>query len=753
MTFDTLTYNGTERSFAAWGFAREGVKQTRHNMGEDTFTARVASASIIDPPVFPFEAPVVVRTGRVSASGADNSFSQGAVKFSGKRVGLSDAADGSHIGVTYDFLGPWYDLANTHFLQTFKGSAVNPYAPGEIVLNTGLTPNGTLLFISVGDQIQAILQWLLDQYAAQGMTAPFQYVGRPLNPSTKTIDLSTNGQGAVGFNSDKAGNQYVYQITGQTAPPTIDLALYSTFLVSYIAKPMMCSQALQKCLELSPRTNISFDYSTTPPTIYVRSVDNFAPVNLALFNGVDHKSLNIKRRDDLVARAVVITYRITNTSQGKQFIDYALDKWGPNGGGVNGLGSPLDPSAGLRVISETIDLQGFNQSFATADLDCEPLACIGVTQDTKRAWWASKRGGEVAKFEDSRVRFQDPTGTQKPIPNAQIFYASNGFDSIGQAVVAGQEFTIPDYAFFVNRIVRGTHHAWMTLNNGAPVLSVKAAIKAAMQFAEYDATSNSGLDTDTSGNCLRRHNPSDQTHCNVELTNGITGTYQTIASSTPGELFIQGNGGIAQYLFTALQKFQYDGDYAKVESDFANNVDLTNALNFTNGRAEWTNMNAQIQEIEEDWGTKQTSVRIGVAKHLSAGQLSSLLNMWAFRRPWYNPELRADNTIASGGDIAMPVTSGQSNTAEGLENEGQTTNTDYQTQPSGSTPGVIAGQLNHDPTQITKILAATTPTPVDGFNANDLKIMQPRECAFCDASGALVYAIIHATGFYTKPSS
>ena len=761
MQFDTLTclsgpYANIERSFANWGFARDGVKQTRHNMREDTFTARISSASIVDPLVFPFEAQVVVRTGRASPSGADNSFTGGVVKFSGKRLGLTDAADGSHLGVTYEFVGPWYDLANTHYLQTFKGSVVNPYAPGEIVLNTGLTPNGTLLFISVGDQIQAILQWLLNQYAAQGMAAPFQYVGRALNNGT--IDLSTNGQGSVGINTDKAGNQYTHLLQ---VNPTIDAPLYSTFLVSYIAKPMMCSQALQKCLELSPRTNISFDYSTTPPTVYVRSVDNFAPVNLALFNGVDHKSLNIKRRDDLVARAVVITYRITNTSQGKQFIDYDIDKWGPNGGGVNGAGSPLDPSAGLRVISETIDLQGFNNTYATGDLDVEPLACIGGTQTTRRAWWSGKRGGEVSKLEDSRVRFQMPDPKNPPpaviattIPPATIYYASDGFDSKGEAVAANQEFTTADYAFFTNRIVRGTHHAWMTLNNGAPVLSVKAAIKSPMQVAEYDSTSNNATpDTDTTPNCLRKHNPSDQTRCNVELTNGITGTYQTITSSTPGEIYLKGANGIAAYLFNALQKFQYDGKYAKVESDFANNINLTNAVNFTNGRAEWAAMNAQPQSIIEDYGTRETSVKIGVVNHLSAGQLSSLLNMWAFRRPWYNPQVRADNTVASGGQIAMPVTAGQSNTTEGLENEGQKANTAYSTQPNGSTPGVIAGQLNHDPVLISNILNdGTTRTPADNFGPNDLKIMQPRECAFCDASGAVVYAIVHVTGFYTKPS-
>lgn len=755
MNFDTLTItsgggalNNVERSFTKWGFARDGVRGQKFNFKPDKFSAKLPLLAASSDPVFPFECQVVVRTGRVSADGSDGSFSGGVIKFTGKRHDWNArvTSENKHYH-DYEFLGPWYDLANTHYLQNFKGSVVNPYSPGETILNTGLTPTGTLLFISVGDQIQSILQWLLDQYTAQGMAAPFQYAGRAL--TNGTIDLSVNGQGAVGVNSDKAGNQYVKQLVAQ---PTIDAALYSTFLVSYIAKPMMCSQALQKCLELSPRTNISFDYSTTPPTVYVRSIDNFAPVNLALFNGVDHKSVNIKRRDDLVARAVVITYRITNTVQGKQVIDYAIDKWG-----ANGYNSPLDPSAGLRVINETIDLQGFNTSFTVAALKTFALGCIGGNQASKRAWWTDKRGGEVTKFEDSRVRFQKPDPNNPPpaviattIPDAKIYYAADGFDSTGAPVVAQQEFTAADYAFFTNRIYDGTHHSWMSVN-GAPVLSVKAVVKSPMQFAEYDATSPSGLENDTTGNCVRRHNPSDQTHVNAELTNGITGTYETTSSSTPGELFIQGPGGIAQYLFNALQKFQYDGEFVKVESDFANNVNLTNAINFTNGRAEWTFMNAQPQSIIEDYGTKETSVQIGVVNHLSAGQLSSLLNMWAFRRPWYNPALRADNTVASSGQVSMPVTAGHANTTEGLENEGKKTNTDYQSQPAGAQPGVIAGQLNHDPTLITSILANANATPADGFSAADLKVMQPRECAFCDASGATVHAIVHTSGFYTKP--
>ena len=54
---------------------------------------------------------------------------------------MEAAASGRAQGVTYEFLGPWYDLANTHYLQTFQGVAVLPYAPGEIVLNTSTANN------------------------------------------------------------------------------------------------------------------------------------------------------------------------------------------------------------------------------------------------------------------------------------------------------------------------------------------------------------------------------------------------------------------------------------------------------------------------------------------------------------------------------------------------------------------------------------------------------------------------------------
>lgn len=753
MLYDTLEYpTGTERTFAAWGFALESCQSRRASLNVDFFTCTIPQASISDNPVFPYEAVVIVRTNRASANGSDNSFSAGTIKFQGKRTQNPMKANGRAQGVIYRFEGPWYDLDITQYLQTYKGATFNTQ-PGEVVLNTAAFPlisTGGLRFISVGDQIQCILQFVLDSYAALGLLAPFKYVGRDLTAGTINLNV-TGGSRAPDQNTDGGGAIYVNSLNAGT---TIDLSLFKLFLKSEIIRPISATQCLQKLLDWSPRTNMMFDYSTTPPTVYFGNIDNAADVNLPIVDGDLNNSINLQRRDDLVPTSIIINYRITTTIGGTSQVDVVPDKWGPHGSN-----NAADPSAGPGVVIQLLDLQGASESFSTGKLDCEPLACIGGSHATRRAWWSSKRGADKQDLFDSHVRFQqpDPEGgiddgpIATTIPNAKIFYSSNGFDSTAAAVVKDQEFTAADYAFFVNRLVRGTQHAWMTVSE-VPVKSVKVRISTTATYAEYDCLSaDSDPETDDVGNLLKQHNSADF-HANIELTNGVTGDYSTTASETDGEAYIVGAGGIAQYLWTMLSKLQYEGEFVKVEASFTNGVSLLNRANLTGGRSEWTTMRAQIQEITEDWGNKETSIKIGIAKHLSADQLSALLNMARTRRSWYNPLLKADNTAASSGEVEMPITAGQANTVEGLKAPGLDTQTVYSTPPSGSTPGVIAAQINHDPKLIKFLLAATTPAPAAGFTANDLKIMQPREIAICDAAGNLQYIIVHSTAPYTKPS-
>jgi hypothetical protein len=696
IVYDTLEYDGNEKSFAAWGFGFDAMDELG-NQKADVFTATIVETNIATEaaaPTFPFEAAVIVRTNRSSSNGSANSFSGGTIMFSGKRVGNPARATGTYEGVTYKFQGPWYDLGNTPFQQLFYGSGTSTYLLPEMILNTSTAVTSGQILISVGDQIQAILQWLLDQYSAQGLTAPFQYVGRALDDGAINLD-STDG---------------VYDYLVDASTTTIEYSLFGLFLPSYIAKPMTCADAIIKCLQLSPRVTISFDYTTSPPTFYAVLVDNMTPATLPLFDGVSHTRVNILSRDDLLVRAVNLIYRITNHINHSPVVDYAQDKWGPNGSN-----SPLDPETGLRVINELVDLQGINNTTTTAHLDVEPVLATadsgGTTQALKRTWWQEPRGGNVSKLVDSRVRFQTggPPGAiiETLIPDATITDAATGSVLTTADLIA---YGLCDASgnLVLNRVVRGSVHAWMVRSDGQPVVCKKVHIAAAMQYVEYDAQSSSTApDTDTAGIALTKGNTV-QHHVDMEVTNGVTQAYTTLASTTPGEAYIIGNGGTAQYLYNHLNQLQYEGDYTKVEVTFGSGVTLRNAINFSNGAAAWATMNAQPQSIRRHYGMRTTEVQIGVAKHLNSGQLSAILNMWRYRRTWYNPLMRTQNTLDNSGNVDQAITTANANSPSGLTNPLQTSVYAYSSPPSGATPGVISGGIISPPGLL----------PVhDGFNS------------------------------------
>src|SRR5580692_1206962 len=94
--YDTLTYNGIEKSFAAWSFAFD-VTDEMFNQKEDVFTATILGVNLAaetDAPTFPFEAAIIVQTNRTSATGDANSFGGGIITFAGKRVGNPVRATG-----------------------------------------------------------------------------------------------------------------------------------------------------------------------------------------------------------------------------------------------------------------------------------------------------------------------------------------------------------------------------------------------------------------------------------------------------------------------------------------------------------------------------------------------------------------------------------------------------------------------------------------------------------------------------------
>jgi hypothetical protein len=121
--------------------------------------------------------------------------------------------------------------------------------------------------------------------------------------------------------------------------------------------------------------------------------------------------------------------------------------------------------------------------------------------------------------------------------------------------------------------------------------------------------------------------------------------------------------------------------------------------------------------------------------------------MWAYRRTWYNPAMRADNSVPNGGQVNMPDAVGSANATDGIANHAEQVTTDYAT--PGDPTTTVNGQIKTTAKKVADILAATTPGLVDP--AIPANIVQPAEIACCDASGQVVYAVILQGGLYTKP--
>jgi hypothetical protein len=675
MKFNTLEYNGTERTLLAWGIALNGLVGSFVNQRADTLRITIPGGNIADAEIFPFEAAIIFRTQRDSASGDDNSFSNGTVEFSGKRVGEVKDLRPAAQGVAYEFQGPWYDLEHTVYQQPFgswqTGSLTYPFQ-SELLLFTRLnTTTGVLSFITNGAQMQDVLQFLLDQYSAQSMAEPFQ-IG--------TIDPALN-------------------------------------LAPLPCKPMMCADTLLKCLELSPDCTVSFDYTYLPPKINVKSVYNLTPLTLPIADGVSHKSLRIVPRPDLRPRAVIVNFKITSAIDGVNFIAYAQEKYGPHG-----ANNVADPDAGLRVIVDWIDLLGPASTSVSQTIKTAPLVATSSQTDL-RDWWKD----HDKQFADLRLRMQDAAGTATNFPDLTMTDAETG-----------DPVSIVDYP---RELVDGTVAPWMGFN----VKRVK--VSTVLTYVVYDKVGTSETDADPARGTLVKRFTEKEHHVEITVTNGSTGTYATTASTTTGEDI---PADLAQGIWTALDRLQYEGDYVKVQAAINGGVSMLNTLNLSSGREEWATMNAQIQGIQKDYGYGETAVTIGPAKHLNVTQMMDIFRAWRFRLVTYNSAVRSTGnpgSSSSGTEIAKNTP--KKNTMEGLENPSAQSVTYH----DGDDPdGDLLGKLLLDPKIVSDNLdAVPSATPVSGFTDEEMRTLKPVELAICTPDGGLAFIQVLAGAPYTKP--
>jgi len=701
----TITYdNGTgavEKSAADWGLNSQPVIRTR-DRSATVLSFRMAGAAPEGDIPFPFKAKVIIKQNRTyigTGGHATSDWSGSGYVFTGYQTTQHGRVDGKHQGIVLEFQDAIWLMQNTTFQQLWAQNVAD--GSGGVTVTT-VPASRVVLFMDI------------NSYA--------------INPWTiKSVQWQVNEI-----------ITYAASCGIAIAAGTID---YSGWYINYVhVKAISIWDALLKCLEPVCDAKVWVDGSTATPTLNVRTRANLAalsppvgtgpgPVTLP-YKGADsagryHFSTELTPRYDLIPPQVVIQYQTNNTVNGKAAPYWNTDAY--PGGSTGQL-----PFA--MVVP--IDLGGASMTTMSAQLDCEALACVGGSHAAKRAWWASKRGGEHDKLTDSRVRFQDTNG------NAVV---------IGDATVTDDAGNPINLANYPRRIVKGNYHAWMT-NGSTPINAIRAHVRVKVQFVEFDVVGATGAETDMNGNATRKSS-SHELHCHITLTNSPAGvtTYNGLSIGQTAETAAT---GLAQNIYNSRATLDYDGEHEIVDPGVVGSriplqqiIGHWNVLNLAGGAAAWATANMTIAGTEIDLMTNHQRIDIGPAKHLSPQDWNELLQFFRSRQVFLFAGSRATGYGGANVNVDMARNTPDANTVPGLNVASAQIAIHYATESDPASN--VTGKSNLDAKIISQILAATTPTPK--IDASAMKTMEPREFACCDSTGALFYSILHATGGHTKP--
>lgn len=688
----TITYNGTEQAAADWGLNAQPVIRTR-DRSPTSISFRMAGVAPEGSVPFPFQAKVIIRQNRTFSSGV---WSGSGFVFTGYQSTQTGSVDGKSQGVTLVFQDALWLLQNTTFQQkwTVGADPANPiYAPRCI------------LFMDING-------WAVNTYK------PVQWQINEIIAYAAVCGISI-------------------------AAGTIDYSGW--YLPYYHCRAISCWDAILKCLEPVPDAKVWIDGSQNPPLLHVRSRATIAglsapsgtgpgPITLP-YRGTDSagrrhfSSRGFRPRYDLIPAQVVLAYQINNTYNGQSAPSWTNDVYPATVGGNNDGQMPF-------AMVVPIDLTGNAVTSVTGQLDCEPVACSGGTQASKRAWWASKRGGEQSKLADTRVRF--------------------GAYTLADATVVDDAGNPINLSAYPNRLIKGTYHAWMK-NGSTQINTIRAHIKVKAQHAEWDVAGSTGAETDTNGTLVHRSEAHDL-HAHITLTNSPSGikNYQGDQLTALAELPVT---GLAQNIYTSRAALDYDGEHEIIDAGIPSGVSPTiplaqiighwNVLNLSGGATAWATANMTIAETEIDLARNHIRIQVGPSQHLQPQDWNSMLQYFRVRRVFMSSSVRATGLGDANNTVDMARNTPDGNTVEGLAVESQASQVTYTTPGDPTSP--VAGRINHDSSLIQSILAATTPTPVSDSSADAIKTMQPREIKVCDDSGNPYYIVVHATGGYTKP--
>lgn len=630
VTFWTLVYGGTEKSFQDWGFTDPQL--TLKSQTQSTFTVRVPGfANLVAAPPIPFEGAVTIYRNRTFGGG---SYGGGEIVFQGRQVTRRSAANSQSPADTLIFGDAFYDLENLVFQQQWNYGAVlstayfsrlNLFQRYDLVTGISAATNGaTTINITLAAPMSLTSGDYVTIVGLPGVNAPavatvvdsthinipgqltgvYAGSGASLWPDNQRISNGVQIQEIINF-ANAAG------VAIQVG--TIDL---NYILPIYPVRAVSCASALQICMKPQPDAVSWIDYTTTPPTFNCRARNNLTVASLPYFDGAEHSTTEIVPRYDLVAPAVVIQYQKTSTVSGVTYEDFGTDAY-----------PLLSTGRGVRQMVVPIDLRGANVQSLSILVQAAALPNLASGDAPSLAWWAKKKGEMAGYFSLSMV-----PGSLSVV------------DDNGNNLTSTWATTLP------NEYLKGEILPWMGVN----VVEVKVSA----QFIYFEKDS-AGRPTLTIG-AAAPHTIS----VRVKLTNSPAGQkiYPAVQSADPGET---APAGLAQMIYNSLQTLNYEGAHTVIDPGFNTTSALIgpqNKLRITGGVTAWATMDAMIEEVAYEFFYNRAEIRFGPPKHIAPGDLEELLQFWRYRIVYDNPNLRVSGQQSQsqgsqvGGDTAAENT-------------------------------------------------------------------------------------------------
>ena len=593
----TLVYNGQEKTLASWGIAAD-VEREQSSKQKGSFRCRTVEGFDAGAPQFAYRTAMTVWRDRVSIGSGGTIYFQGYWD-DGRRV-----CDGGKQQIEYVAYDVWWLFERQIFMQQrrqFNGTSTH-IPTGTFVYNWVLCPEvylgelidntASLYLQSNGDQVVEVVKWVNETY----------------NPTRR---------GAVG------GWDTSQDVVQVGTPDTRSMIPVER------ANGLYCAEAIIRVLRLSPDALVWIDYSTTPPTLKVRTFGKWnygtnpptfvdytnLPLVTLTITAEQEKQIWIQAQHGAQLSGVAIYYRWMVSVDGVTAPVMQVDKY------------PVGITDYTPEVSRhLIELQGMSLNHAKADIqvnDAYPLSMLGGSAANKVAWLLA----------------HDQTLNDAKIDASTITV-------VGVSVVDGSGAAV-NLTTYPNELISTTLPKW----TGCSV--IHATVQAEVSFTKYSDVTHKVKEVGATARVIRH---------GIKLTNATTRTYEAVSHYDPGET---APAGVAEQAFRGVAALQNAVGITFVAGQLRSDIQVGCRMTLIGPTTTFSNI--LVQSVRERPHFGETIVNGGPVAAVDIDALIALARASRWRTIYNMPSHRDDGAAGgSGANMDMGADAPAENTAHGV---------------------------------------------------------------------------------------